>query len=115
MYPHHAGLACHTQTLTPCRGRGVTAVVGNKWRSARKLRGTTHCKTFNTRTEAALFFDLIGDDGKNFPGDYNDAEQMAETLRDVRSLPAAVILQSHNAHGQNHGHSASLSDFTCSR
>ena len=59
--------------------------MGNKWRSSRKLRGVLHYKTFNTRTEAALFFDLLGSDGHNFPEEFEDAEQMAETLRDVRS------------------------------
>ena len=41
-----------------------------------------------------MFFDLVGSDGHNFPGDFDDAEQMAETLRDVRSLPTADPLQS---------------------
>jgi len=84
----HAGLVRHLNLHSLC-GRGVTSVAGNKWRSTRTLRGTLHYKTFNTRTEAALFFDLLGSDGHNFPDEFEDAEQMAETLRDVRSLPMA--------------------------
>ncbi len=70
--------------------RGVVLPKGsNKWRGQRTIRGRKHTAFFNTRTEAALCYDLLGGDGANFPGDFNDADQMAETLRDVRSLPNA--------------------------
>ena len=61
----------------------------NKWRAQRSIRGRKHTALFDTRTEAALFYDLLGGDGANFPGDSDDADQMAETLRDVRSLHSA--------------------------
>ena len=41
--------------------------------------GQEHTAQFDTRTEAALFYDLIGGDGANFPDDFDDADQMAET------------------------------------
>ena len=72
--------------LTHRCGRGVSQRGLNTWRAKRSLRGTEHRSHFETRTEAALYFDLVGGDGQNFPADFNDAEQMAETLRDVRSL-----------------------------
>ena len=57
--------------------------------------------TFETRTEAALYFDLVGGDGQNFPGDLYDAEQMAETLRDVRSMSAARNLYAVRCYSQH--------------
>ncbi len=77
-----------------CRGV-VQAKGNNKWRGQRSIRGRKHTAFFDTRTEAALFYDLIGGDGANFPGDFDDADQMAETLRDVRSLPNAWLYAGH--------------------
>ena len=72
-------------SVAPWHCRGVDQPKGKRWRAQRSIRGKKHTAQFDTRTEAALFYDLIGGDGANFPDDFDDADQMAETLRDVRS------------------------------
>ena len=101
--------------MTQCCGRGVCQDGPNRWRAKRHLRGKLHRKSFTTRTEAALFYDLIGGDGVNFPGDSNDASQMAETLRDVRSCPLLHSGQACECHGQRNAHTATSTPVSMTR